>query len=100
LGKRPKGVLWRASAEIRHKKNPKDHIYITKSNNTKMENIEEAKQQATAALEDAKEQATEAATAAFEDAKAGLIAKVQESIAKFGEFIKEKIQGLLASKRK
>ena len=64
-----------------------------------MENIEEAKQQAAAAFEDAKEQATEAATAAFEDAKAGLVAKVQEAITKFGQFIKEKIQGLLASKR-
>ncbi|CBY12905.1 unnamed protein product [Oikopleura dioica] len=61
-----------------------------------MENIEDAKQAATEAFEEAKEAATEAGLAAFEDVKAGLITKVQEAIAKFGDFIKEKIQGLLA----
>ena len=63
-----------------------------------MENIEDAKQAATEAFEEAQEAATEAGLAAFEDVKAGLITKVQEAIAKFGDFIKEKIQGLLARK--
>ena len=72
-----------------------------------MENVEEAKQQATEAVESAQEQATEQASAAFAEAKAGfessqtgLIAKVKEAIEKFGQKIKDLIQGLLASKKK
>merc|ERR1712037_1094546 len=70
---------------------------------TKMENVEEPQQQATEAAESAQEQATEQASAAFAEAKAGfessqtgLIAKVKEAIEKFGQKIKDLIQGLLA----